>query len=156
MARNRGLALGLVAIAAAAASVGSAATLLLRTGPSDARATGEDIYSRGIGPDGLPVPRSGGIVSLATGGCSACHSADGQGLRSARASAPNITYPNLTNPQGILLPNGKRGPSYTDQTLRRAATTGRTPGGSLSPVMPRWRLAGQEWAGLLAFLKTLR
>ena len=156
MARHRGMALGLVAVAAAAASVGSAATLLLRAGPSTAQTTGEDIFLQGIGPDGLPVPRSGGITSLAAGGCSACHGADGRGLRSARVSAPNITYPNLTDPQGMLLPNGTRGPSYTDQTLRRAVTTGRTPGGSLSPVMPRWRLTGQEWTGLLAFLKSLR
>jgi hypothetical protein len=152
---QRGLALGVVAIVAAAASVGAAATLLVRTGPSPSQATGEDIYSRGIGPDGLPVPRSGGIVGLVAGGCSTCHGKYGRRLRSAGISVPNITYSNLTDPQGILLPNGRHGPSYTDQTLRRTLTTGRTRTGSLSPAMPRWRLTDQEWVGLLHFLKTL-
>lgn len=153
---HRGMTLGVVAIVAAAASVGTAATLIVRTGPSLTRSIGEEVFSRGAGPDGRPVPRSGGIFGLVAGGCATCHEADGRGRRSGLLPAPDIAYANLTDPRGMLLPSGRRGPVYTDQTIRQAVTTGRLPsGGSLSPAMPRWRLTGQEWAGLLDFLKTL-
>jgi hypothetical protein len=148
MARHSGLALGLIAVAAAAASVGSATTLLLRAGPNLSQSVGEEIFSRGVGPDGTPVPRSGGIVGVAAGGCSTCHGAYGRGLRSALISAPNITYPNLTDPRGMLLPSGRRGPSYTDQSIRLAVTAGTEPGGGiLSPAMPRCASPGRNGPG---------
>jgi hypothetical protein len=153
---QRGLALGVVAIVAAAASVGAAATLIVQTGPSQSQSVGKQIFSRGIGPDGRAVSRSGGIVGLAIGGCSTCHGAGGRGQHSGLLRGPDVTYANLTDPRGMLLPGGRRGPAYTDQTLRRAVTTGRRPGGgSLSLAMPHWGLTDEEWTGLLSFLKTL-
>jgi mono/diheme cytochrome c family protein len=152
MARHSAATIGVVAIVAATASLGAAATLLLRTGPSLSLSIGEAIFAHGTGTSGMPVPRSGGIA----GGCSTCHGSDGRGLHTAFASGPDIAYANLTDPRGLQLPNGKRGPSYTDRTLRRAIVSGMTPSGQvLSPAMPRWRLNGQEWIGLLDFLKTL-
>ena len=156
MAGHRGMALGVAAMVAAAAAGGAAATLIVRTGPSLTQTVGENVFSRGIGPDSRPVPRSGGIVGLAAGKCSTCHGADGRGQHSGLLRGPNITYSNLTDSRGMLLSNGSRGPAYTDQTIRRAVTTGRVPGGGrLSLTMPRWRLSDQEWAGLLDFLQTL-
>ena len=56
----------------------------------------------------------------------------------------------------MFAPDGARGPTYTDATIRRAVTTGVDPQGSqLAWPMPRWQLTDQEWSGLLAYLKTL-
>ena len=56
----------------------------------------------------------------------------------------------------MFAPDGARGPTYTDATIRRAVTTGVDPQGSqLAWPMPQWQLTDQEWADLLAYLKTL-
>lgn len=155
MALHRGVALVLAAAIAASASVAGAATLIVRSTPSPSLWLGEEIFTRGIGPSGEPIARTGGIVGLVVGGCASCHGSNGRGRRSL--GAPNITYINLTDPRGMLLPDGRHGPSFTDQTIRRATAAGVGPrGATLAPAMPRWRLTGQEWAGLLAYLKTLK
>jgi len=95
----------------------------------------------------------GGVMRLS---CASCHGADGHGLATQQFTSPNITYSNLTDPKGMLAPDGTRGPTYTDASLRRAITTGIDPtGGQLAWPMPQWQLTGQEWGGLLAYLKTL-
>ena len=158
MSRRTGGAFVVLAAVAAAASVATAAMLLLRSGPGPSLLIGEEIFAQGIGPSGQAIERSGGLMGLAAGGCASCHGSNGRGGRglSALVRAPDITYTNLTDPRGMLLPNGRRGPSLTDQTIRLAVTDGTGPRGrTLSPAMPRWRLTGTEWAGLLAYLKTL-
>jgi hypothetical protein len=96
----------------------------------------------------------GGMMCLS---CASCHGADGHGLATQQFTSPNITYANLTDPKGMLAPNGTRGPTYNDATVRRAVTTGIDPTGShLAWPMPQWRLTDQEWNGLLACLNTLR
>jgi hypothetical protein len=57
----------------------------------------------------------------------------------------------------MLAPDGSRGPTYTDATLRRAVSTGIDPTGDhLAAPMPRWQLTNQQWTDLLAYLKTLK
>jgi hypothetical protein len=95
----------------------------------------------------------GGMMNA---GCASCHGSDGHGLTTQQFTSPNITYANLTDPKGMLAPDGTRGPTYNDVTLRRAVTTGIDPEGShLAWPMPQWQLTTQEWTGLLAYLKTL-
>ena len=89
-------------------------------------------------------------------GCATCHGADGHGRSTPTFTSPNITYSNLTDPQGMLQADGTRGPTYTDTTLRKAVTQGLDPEGSrLESPMPQWQLTGPAWADLLAYLKTL-
>jgi mono/diheme cytochrome c family protein len=95
----------------------------------------------------------GGMMRLS---CASCHGTDGHGLATKQFTSPDITYANLTDPKGMLAPDGTRGPTYTHASLRRAITTGIDPtGGQLAWPMPQWQLTGQEWNGLLAYLKTL-
>ena len=95
----------------------------------------------------------GGMMRLS---CASCHGTDGDGLTTQQFTSPNITYANPTDPKGMLAPDGTRGPTYTDATLRRAVTTRIDSEGShLAWPMPQWQLTGQEWAGLLAYPKTL-
>jgi mono/diheme cytochrome c family protein len=90
-------------------------------------------------------------------GCATCHGPDGHGRTTPMFSSPNITYSNLTDPQGMLQPDGTRGPSYTDARLRTAVTQGLDPEGShLQSPMPQWQLTSGQWGDLLAYLKTLK
>jgi hypothetical protein len=71
-------------------------------------------------------------------------------------TTPNITYSNLTDPAGMLDPDGSRGSTYTDDLIRRAVVQGTdADGAALSTTMPHWQLGDQDWNDLLLFLKTL-
>ncbi len=41
-------------------------------------------------------------------------------------TAPDITYANLTDPKGMLMPDGTRGPVYTDAGIEKAVTQAST------------------------------
>ncbi len=88
--------------------------------------------------------------------CASCHGLDGHGLRTPMFVSPNITYRNLTDPAGMLEPDGTRGPTYTNDLIRRAIAQGiDAEGKPLDWPMPRWQLTDREWNDLLAHLKTL-
>jgi cytochrome c oxidase subunit 2 len=117
---------------------------------------GKTIFRTGTDTSGRAIPRSGGLMMMG-GGCSSCHGVNGHGLSTPMFTSPNITYGNLTNPQGMFDASGGRGPTYTDATLQRAVTQGIDPSGQqLAPIMPRWQLAQPEWTALVDYLKTLR
>jgi mono/diheme cytochrome c family protein len=157
MTRHRDAALVLMAAIAASASLAGATTLMVRSAPSPTLSLGGDIFSRGIDPSGQPTAHAGGVLGLFVDGCASCHGSKGHGPRSLVRITPNITYANLTDPRGILQPDGRRGPSFTDQTIRRAITAGVDPRGAiLATTMPRWQLNDREWAGLLTYLKILK
>jgi len=153
-----------LAVAAVAAAVIVVVALHGSHAPSQtSAAAGEVIYRTGTF-NGQPIPRTGGLAGGMMGGggmmgttsCASCHGLNGQGQATATFTAPNITYSNLTDSKGMLAPDGSRGPTYTDATLRRAVTTGIDPTGDhLASPMPQWQLTDQEWADLLAYLKTL-
>lgn len=87
--------------------------------------------------------------------CANCHGLDGHGLRTPMFVSPNITCRNLSDPAGMLEPDGTRGPTYSDDLIRRAVTQGiDAEGHQLAWPMPRWQLTDQEWNDLLAYLKT--
>ncbi len=91
-----------------------------------------------------------------TSGCASCHGVDGHGLTMMMFTTPNITYANLTNPAGMLNPDGSRGTPYTDDLIRRAVTQGiDADGAALSTIMPHWQLGDEDWNDLLQFLKIL-
>jgi cytochrome c oxidase subunit II len=130
---------------------------------------GEAIFQAGVDANGVAIPRTvtqggggmmgGGMMGggMMGGGCASCHGAGGQGRTTPFFEAPNISYSNLTDPQGMLMPDGKRGPVYTDVGIRTAVTQGIDPEGShLEWPMPQWQLGTGEWGDLLAYLKTLR
>ncbi len=124
--------------------------------PTDPLALGQRIFETGIGTNGQPIVRTGGYGMMMSSGCASCHGYDGLGRTLMMFTTPNITYANLTDPSGMLDPDGTRGPTYTDELIRRAVTQGLDAGGgALSTIMPRWQLGDLDWADLLLFLKTL-
>lgn len=121
----------------------------------DTLAVGERVFDLGLGADGEAISYTGGMGPSMVG-CASCHGATGHGL--AMFTSPNITYANLTDPDGMIEPDGDReGMTYTAAEIRRAVVQGiDADGESLDRTMPRWRLTDQEWNGLLAYLKTLQ
>ncbi|MCL5995148.1 MAG: cytochrome c [Chloroflexi bacterium] len=112
------------------------------------------IFRTGADPNGQPIPYSSGMMMRAS--CAGCHGVDGHGLRTPMFVSPNVTYRNLTDPAGMLELGSTRGPTYTDDQIRRAVTQGiDAEGESLTWPMPRWQLTDGEWNDLLAYLKTL-
>jgi mono/diheme cytochrome c family protein len=158
-----GLAL-LVALLAAAGVLSVGAS---RHGGGSA-SRGQVIFQTGRDASGAAIPRSTGAANggmmgvggmgggMMRGGCASCHGGDGRGRTTATFTAPNITYANLTDAKGMLAPDGSRGPVYADAAIRQAVTRGVDPSGAhLQAPMPQWQLSGQQWADLLAYLKTL-
>jgi cytochrome c oxidase subunit II len=162
----------IVAVALAVAALAAVGIFVLRSQGSvggSSASRGETIFQTGHDASGAVIPRS----SNATGGgmmggsgmgggmmrasCADCHGSNGRGLTKPTFTAPNITYSNLTDPKGMVMPDGSRGTTYTDAAVRQAVTTGVDPSGAhLEAPMPQWQLTGQEWSDLLAYLKTLR
>ncbi|HLI25833.1 MAG TPA: c-type cytochrome [Chloroflexota bacterium] len=157
MVRQHGLlATGLIALGLGIAGLAllSAGVVGPRARLADAAARGAWIFRTGTTPDGRPLTYRGGMMMRLS--CADCHGLDGRGLRTPMFVSPDITYRNLTDPAGMLEPDGTRGPTYTDELIRRAVTQGiDAEGKPLAWPMPRWLLSDAEWQDLLAYLKTL-
>jgi cytochrome c oxidase subunit 2 len=138
------------------AACGPVAPAPIASGPAS---VGQRIFEQGVGPDGQPIPRSGGVGMPMMGGgagCASCHGSDGRGEHTMMLTTPDITYRNLTDPAGMIETDGSHGMVYTDALIRRAVTQGiGADGDALSSAMPRWQLNDTEWQDLLAYLKTV-
>ncbi len=149
---------GLLVVALAMLAVGIVGLLLLGSGTIVPSITPADrgalIYDTRTDYNGQRIAYSGGMMMGAS--CANCHGANGRGLRAWMSVSPDITYRNLTDPAGMLEPDGERGMQYTDDLIRRAVTQGiDAEGKPLAWPMPRWQLTDAQWNDLLAYLKTL-
>lgn len=118
-------------------------------------ANGAHIYFTATDSSGRPIPYRGGMMMLMA--CANCHGPDGHGLRTMMFISPNITYANLTNPEGMVEADGRRVPPYDDNTIKRAITRGvNSEGNPLDWPMPLWQMSDSDLDDLIAFLKTLR
>jgi hypothetical protein len=166
--RRRYLAVVLMVAVGASVILASIACGGIRPGSGSAVARGQAIFQSGVDANGVSIPRTvsangtgmmGGAMGrgMAGGGCTSCHGWNGRGRTTPQFAAPNITYANLTDPRGMLMPDGTRGPTYTDAGIKKAVTRGIDPSGDrLESPMPRWQLSNGQWDDLLAYLKTLR
>jgi hypothetical protein len=133
-------------------------------GNTTAASRGQVIFRFGVDADGALIPRAqsqSGNGMMGRGmmghGCATCHGIDGRGRSTMMYAAPDIAYGNLTDPKGMLMPDGTRGPTYSDAAIRRAVVTGIDPEGDhLEWPMPQWQLNDQEWSDLLTYMETLK
>lgn len=121
---------------------------------------GERIFFTGANDRGERVSYEGGgggmMMGMMATSCADCHGSNGRGRRTMMFTTPNITYRNLTDPQGMLEPDGERGHTYTEVTIKRAVTDGLDAEGEpLDSLMPRWRMDDQDLADVIDYLKTL-
>ncbi len=119
---------------------------------------GQQVFLTGVGSSG-PIPRTGGIGMMGSGGCATCHGEDGRGGRlggmmRAGIDVPDIRYSTLTSPHGE---EGTTEPGWTDAQIAAAIREGKDPGGgTLSSYMPRWQMSDTDMNALIAYLKELR
>jgi cytochrome c oxidase subunit II len=120
---------------------------------------GERIFFTGANSRGERISYEGGfgmMMGMMRVSCAQCHGSDGRGGRTMMFTTPNITYRNLTDPQGMLEPSGERGHTYTDAMIRQAITEGLDAEGEpLDSLMPRWRMDDEDLSDLIDYLKTL-
>ena len=120
---------------------------------------GERIFFTGTNDRGERISYQGGsgmMMGMMRTSCAQCHGNNGRGRRTMMFTTPNITYRNLTDPQGMLEPNGERGHTYSDAMIGRAIVEGRAAEGEpLDSLMPRWQMDDQDLDGLVDYLKTL-
>ncbi len=127
----------------------------VRSRGGSAEDRGRWIFQTGTDPDtGIPIPASGGMMMHMS--CADCHGLDGRGLRTPMFVSPDIRYRNLTDPAGMVEPDGSRGHTYTDELIKRAITQGiDAEGRPLAWPMPRWQMTEQQLNDLLSYLKVL-
>lgn len=114
---------------------------------------GRSIYTTGIGASGQRVPTEKGSDKWRANptGCATCHGKDGRGVQTPKGRTPAITYVSLREPHG-----NESAEFPTDEALKQAIVAGvEADGGQLSPGMPRFKLTDEEFAALVAYLKTL-
>jgi ABC-type branched-subunit amino acid transport system substrate-binding protein len=110
--------------------------------------SGKDIFAY-VGEGSIEVPAS----AMA---CASCHGLDGQGKPEGGVSPSNLSWEALTKPYGLAHADGRRHPAYTERGLELAITRGVDPAGNhLLNVMPRYQMAKEDLADLIAYLKVL-
>jgi ABC-type branched-subunit amino acid transport system substrate-binding protein len=88
--------------------------------------------------------------------CVQCHGPRGRGGWEAGADVPDIRWSRLASPHGILDRFGHLRPAYTQELFRRAVTSGSDSSGApLDIVMPRFHIADEDLADLLAYLQII-
>jgi ABC-type branched-subunit amino acid transport system substrate-binding protein len=124
---------------------------------TDQQRRGKQLYILGTSPSGRPVGAFFGAsreaVPAALVPCANCHGRDGRGRPEGGIEPPDLTWAALTRP----LATGRRGrPAYTAALVGRAVTEGLDPTGKrLGDGMPRYRLAPDDLADLVAYLHAL-
>ena len=120
---------------------------------------GRAIYTRGKSPSGRPITArigDGPAVPAAALACVQCHGVDGRGRPEGGVTPSDITWANLTRPYGVAHPDGRKHPAYTAALFGRAVTMGWDPAGqALSSVMPRYQMAPEDLADLVAYVRQI-
>lgn len=149
------LAAALSTIAIAVSAQSSSTTQLT---PQEKR--GKQIYIRGVSQSGKEITAflgdSAVEVPASAMPCSGCHGLDGQGKPEGGVVPSNITWEALTKPYGVTLATGRKHPPYTEKALEFAIIKGLDSGGNrLAVAMPRYEMAAEDLADLIAYLKKI-
>jgi ABC-type branched-subunit amino acid transport system substrate-binding protein len=149
----------------AALLVLACAVITLRTGdaaqsppltPQERR--GKALYLRGESAAGREVSALVGELDVpaATVPCAGCHGLRGEGKTEAGVTAGALTWSQLTRPDGHTHPTGRKHGPFNETSFVRAVVNGLDPAGNaLLVAMPRYKLAPEDLADLLAYLKRI-
>jgi ABC-type branched-subunit amino acid transport system substrate-binding protein len=130
----------------------------LELSPQELR--GKQIYLDGQGASGQPIKAFVGKESTEMPGsivpCASCHGRDGLGRPEGGVLPAVITWSYLTKPYGHVHENGRKHPAFDERSVGRAILDGVDPAGHrLDPAMPRYAMAEQDLADLIAYLERL-
>lgn len=119
---------------------------------------GKQIYRKGEADGGEIIAVLGSSDLELPGSsftCSNCHGLRGEGMSEGGLIPSPLTRDVLENTRKSPL-TGRVRPAYNDATLERAIIAGIEPdGGPLHPGMPRYKMAPDQLADLLAYIKRL-
>jgi cytochrome c oxidase subunit 2 len=119
---------------------------------------GERIYLTGTDENGRPIPRSGGIGMMSSGGgCADCHGRDGKGrtirMMMGQFETPDIRWSTLTAPRD---PQGQPQTPFNEASFAHAVRDGVDPEGQrLKSPMPLWQLTDADVGAVVRYLRTL-
>jgi ABC-type branched-subunit amino acid transport system substrate-binding protein len=119
---------------------------------------GRSIYLRGESPAGRPITAVIGEVDVPATAmtCAGCHGLRGEGKTEGGVTAGNLTWSNLTKPYGHTHPSGRKHGAFTESSVIFSITNGVDPDkNDLNVAMPRFKMATEDMADLLAYLKRI-
>jgi ABC-type branched-subunit amino acid transport system substrate-binding protein len=119
---------------------------------------GKQIYLRASSASGKPITAYLGDppieVPPSALTCAGCHGLDGQGKPEGGVVPSNITWNSLAKPYGEVTASSRKHPRYTERAIEIAITKGLDPAGNrLGAAMPRFDMAPDDLADLIAYLK---
>ncbi len=128
------------------------------TGLTPQEKRGKQIYVQGTTAAGREILAYVGDASIEVPGstlpCANCHGLDGQGKPEGGVVPTNISWEVLTKPYEVTQLSGRKRPPYTERALELAMTRGLDPAGNkLHVAMPRYQMAREDMADLVAYLK---
>jgi ABC-type branched-subunit amino acid transport system substrate-binding protein len=119
---------------------------------------GKALYLRGESPSGREIVATIGELDVppTTVTCGGCHGAKGEGKTEGGVTAGNLQWSNLTKPYGHTHPSGRQHGAFDEMSFVRAVTAGVDPkGNTLQVAMPRYKMAAEDMADLVAYLKRI-
>ena len=125
---------------------------------TDSERRGKTIYLRGESPSGREIKAmlNDLDVPASTLTCAGCHGLRGEGKTEGGVTAGNLTWTNLLKPYGHMHSSGRKHGSFDDKLFTRALVQGKDPAGNeLAVAMPRYEMAPEDVADLIAYLKRI-
>lgn len=119
---------------------------------------GRALYLRGVSASGREVGAAIGELDVpaATVTCAGCHGTRGEGKTEGGVTAGGLVWSHLLKPYGHTHPTGRKHGPFDEASFARAVTNGVDPSGNeLLVAMPRYRLAAEDLADLVAYLKRI-
>jgi ABC-type branched-subunit amino acid transport system substrate-binding protein len=119
---------------------------------------GRAIYLRGESAAGRQITATVGELELPSSSvpCAGCHGRKGEGKTEGGVTAGDLTWANLTKSYGHTHPGGRRHGPFTDSSFITAVARGIDPAqNKLVAAMPRYQMAPEDMADLLAYLKQI-
>ena len=121
---------------------------------------GRKLYTEGASASGKPVRALIGAQDTPLDGtafaCANCHGADGRGRPEGNVKPPPIPWSELARADGHRRAGGRSHPAYDERSFSEMLTDGRDPAGNrLEATMPRYIMAHEDIAALVAYLKRI-
>jgi ABC-type branched-subunit amino acid transport system substrate-binding protein len=119
---------------------------------------GKQIYLRSASPSGKEITATVGELDVpaSTLTCSGCHGLRGEGKTEGGVTAGSLTWTNLVKPYGHTHPSGRTHGPFDEKLFTRSLVQGIDPAeNKLVVAMPRYQMAPEDVADLIAYLKRI-